>query len=82
MSYLSPEIVELLRNYVISANSAICAILATVELFQGRSWSEGMMIGGGYVPGLVWTFILWTRRELRTLDLGELERLRYSTKTR
>jgi hypothetical protein len=36
-----------------------------------------MMVGGGYVPLFVLVFILWARRELRAVDLGELERLRY-----
>jgi hypothetical protein len=39
-----------------------------------------MAIGGGYVPGLILTVVLWARRELRVVDLGELERLRYTTK--
>lgn len=57
-------------------------LLAVAELAQGRTWSEGMMIGGGYVPGLILTVVLWARRELRVVDLGELEKLRYSTKGR
>ncbi|KAF2745712.1 hypothetical protein M011DRAFT_446990 [Sporormia fimetaria CBS 119925] len=78
--YLSPETADLLRQYMIPVNAALCAILCITELAQRRSWGEGMMIGGGYVPGFVLTFILWARRELRVVDLGELERLRYRTK--
>jgi hypothetical protein len=80
--YLTDEATEVLRKYSIPANAALCAILAVVEMARGRTWGEGMTIGGGYIPGFVLVFILWARRELRAVDLGELERLRYRTKGR
>jgi hypothetical protein len=36
-----------------------------------------MTVGGGYMPGLVFSVVMWARRELRVVDMGELERLRY-----
>lgn len=78
--YLSSDTAEIVRKYIITANSSLCVILALWELMQRRSWSEGMMIGGGYIPGFVFAVILWARQELRVMDLGELERLRYRTK--
>ncbi|KAF2279659.1 uncharacterized protein EI97DRAFT_499063 [Westerdykella ornata] len=47
--YLSTDTVELLRKYIIPLNASICAVLALVELLSGRTWSEGMMIGGGII---------------------------------
>ena len=35
-----------------------------------------MVVGGGYVPGVVLGVILWARRELRAVDMVELERAR------
>ncbi|KAF2127282.1 hypothetical protein P153DRAFT_377535 [Dothidotthia symphoricarpi CBS 119687] len=78
--YISEEIADLLAQYIVPMNAAVCGILAVHELWQRRAWSEGMMIGGGYLPGLILTTILWARRELRVMDLGELERLRYRSK--
>lgn len=57
------------------ANGAVCGLLAVLELVQGREWREGMMIGGGFISGLVLTVVLWARRELRVVDMNELERL-------
>ncbi|ORY03943.1 hypothetical protein BCR34DRAFT_492009 [Clohesyomyces aquaticus] len=80
LPYLTPEQSALVRRYLIPANALLCAIFALYELSQGRAWSEGMMIGGGYVPGFIFAVILVARRELRTFDLGELEGLRYRFK--
>lgn len=74
--WVSDEVQELLAQYVIPANSAVCGLLALLELVQGRQWREGMMIGGGYLPGLVLTVVLWARRELRVVDMSELQQLR------
>jgi hypothetical protein len=57
-------------------NAALCIGLAVHEVARGRAWSEGMVIGGGYVPGVVLGVIVWARRELRAIDLVELERAR------
>ncbi|KAF2266705.1 hypothetical protein CC78DRAFT_614881 [Lojkania enalia] len=80
LPYLSDKTSDLVRKYLIPVNGAICIFLMLHELWQGREWQQGMMIGGGYVPGFILSVILWARRELRVLDLGELERLRYRTK--
>jgi hypothetical protein len=74
--YLSEEAADLMAQYIVLANAGVCVLFAIVELWQGRAWSEGVMIGGGYLPGLVLGTLLWARRELRTVDLGELEKLK------
>jgi hypothetical protein len=78
--YLSDDIAELVGKYIVPANGAMCVLLALLELWQGRTWSEGMMVGGGYLPGFVLSVVLWARRELRVVDLGELEKLKYGSK--
>jgi hypothetical protein len=55
-------------------------VLAVLELWQGRTWSEGVMVGGGYLPGFMLSVVLWARRELRVVDMGELEKLKYQAK--
>ena len=80
MPYLSEEAVELVARYIVPVNAALCAALALVEVWQGREWSEGVTIGGGYVPGVIMMVVMFARRELRTVDLGELEKLRYRSK--
>lgn len=74
--WLSEEVQELLARYIVPGNGVVCGLLAVAELVQGREWREGMMIGGGYLPGLVLTVILWARRELRVVDMSELQQLR------
>jgi hypothetical protein len=74
--YVSEEMANLLAKYTVPVNAALCAILAVAELWKGREWSDGMSIGGGYLPGLIFVVVLWARRELRVVDLGELERLK------
>lgn len=74
--WLSDEVQETLARYVVPANGAVCGLLAVLELVKGREWREGMMVGGGYLPGLVLTVVLWARRELRAVDLSELRQLR------
>ncbi|KAF2740706.1 hypothetical protein EJ04DRAFT_163534 [Polyplosphaeria fusca] len=77
LPYLSRDSSVLVRRYLVVTNAVICGMLAAWELWQGRTWSEGMMIGGGFVPGFILCVILWARKELRVVDLGELEKLRY-----
>ncbi|KAJ4365154.1 hypothetical protein N0V83_008772 [Neocucurbitaria cava] len=74
--YLSDEVADLLAEYVVTVNRAVCGALALFELWQGRAWSEGVMIGGGYLPGLICMIILYARTELRIIDMDELERLK------
>lgn len=73
---MSEEMADLVGKYIVPANAAVCVLFAIIELWQGRAWSEGLMVGGGYLPGLVLGTLLWARRELRTVDLGELEKLK------
>ncbi|KAF1921808.1 hypothetical protein BDU57DRAFT_467650 [Ampelomyces quisqualis] len=78
--FLSDGGADLLARYIVAANGGVCAVLALLELWQGRSWSEGVMVGGGYLPGFVLSVVMWARRELRVVDLGELEKLKYRSK--
>ena len=82
MPYIAGSTADFLEKYIVSANGLLCVILAVVELFQGRTWGEGMTVGGGYLPGLVMTVVMFARRELRTMDMTELERLRYDTRSK
>ena len=74
--WLSDEVQELLARYIVPGNGVVCGLLTLLELVRGREWREGMMVGGGYLPGLVLTVVLWARRELRVVDMSELETLR------
>lgn len=78
--YISNATADLVAEYIIAANGALCAVLAVVEMLQGRTWGEGMTVGGGYLPGLVFAVVMFARRELRAVDMSELERLRYQSK--
>ena len=77
--FISDEVAAVLDKYLILVNVVVCCFLALIEVGQGRTWGEGMMIGGGYVPGFVLVVVMFARRELRVVDLGELEKLRYRT---
>ena len=74
--YISDKSSEVLAKYTVPINAGICALLAVLELVRGQSWSEGVMIGGGYLPGFVFSVVLWARRELRVMDMSELEKLK------
>jgi hypothetical protein len=76
VSWLSDEVQGLLARYIVPGNGVVCGLLVLLELMRGREWREGMMVGGGYLPGLVLTVVLWARRELRVVDMSELETLR------
>jgi len=79
--YISKEVADQVGEYIVPVNGVLCALSTGWELWQNRAWSEGITVGGGYLPVLVWVVIMWARRELRTVDLGELERLRYQGKS-
>ena len=70
----------MLAKYIVPANAGICVLLAILELLRGRSWSEGVAVGGGYLPGFVLSVVLWARRELRVMDMSELEKLKIGAK--
>ncbi|KAL5402071.1 hypothetical protein PMIN03_010967 [Paraphaeosphaeria minitans] len=78
--YISDATAEVVARYIVAANGVLCGVLAVAEMLQGRSWGAGMSVGGGYLPGLVFTVVLFARRELRAVDMSELERLRYQSK--
>ncbi|KAF2490928.1 hypothetical protein BU16DRAFT_530514 [Lophium mytilinum] len=68
-----------LRRYITYLNGALVVVLALRELSSGRGWREGMA-GGGYVPGFVYAVVLFARTQLRAVDVGVLEGLRYRYK--
>lgn len=76
MPYISDETADHLAKYIVPANAGIAILLALLELVRGRSWSEGVVVGGGYLPGVVLSVVLWARRELRVMDMSELEKLK------
>lgn len=78
--YISGETADVLKTYAVPVNGAVCVALAVGELILRREWRQGVMVGGGYLPGFVFVVCMWARRELRVVDLGELERLRYRGK--
>ena len=73
VTWLSDEMQALLARYIVPVNGVVCGVLALLELLRGREWREGMMVGGGYLPGLVLSVVLWARRELRSVDMSGLQ---------
>jgi hypothetical protein len=71
--WLSDQSQVLLARYLVPANGVMCGVLALLELLRGREWREGMRVGGGYLPGLVLSVVLWARRELRGVDMSGLQ---------
>jgi len=78
--YVSDEVADALAKYIVPTNAGLCAILAFFEMWRGRSWSGSMGIGGGYLPGVVFGVVMWARRELRVMDMSELEKLKSGMK--
>jgi hypothetical protein len=76
---LSEEVAEVLAKYIVPANAGLCMLLVILELFSGHEWSESLTIGGGFLPGFILSVVLWARMELRVVDLGELEKLRFTS---
>lgn len=74
--YVSEGVANVLAEWVVVGNGVLCGVLAVVEVFRGRAWGEGMAVGGGYLPGLVMMVVMFARRELRAVDMSELDRLR------
>jgi hypothetical protein len=77
---LSDEVTDMVARWIVGVNGVVCVGLGVLELWQGRTWSEGVMVGGGFLPGFVMSVVLWARRELRVVDMGELEKLKYQAK--
>ena len=73
VTWLSDEMQALLARYIVPVNGVVCGVLALLELLRGREGREGMMVGGGYLPGLVLSVVLWARRELRSVDMSGLQ---------
>lgn len=81
VSYVSDEVAEMLAKYTVPVNAGLCVVLAVTEFFSGHEWSEGLAAGGGFLPGFVLSVVLWARRELRVVDMTELETLKFASKT-
>lgn len=73
--YVSTEVADVLADWIVIVNRAVCGILALYELWRGTEWSRGLMIGGGFLPGLICLVVLYARTELRIIDLNALEKL-------
>ncbi|KAH7401643.1 hypothetical protein BKA66DRAFT_451118 [Pyrenochaeta sp. MPI-SDFR-AT-0127] len=74
--YISTELADLLAENIVVANRAVGGVLALYELWQGGEWSEGFMVGGGYLPLLICMIVLWARTELRIIDMDTLKKLK------
>lgn len=74
--WIEDDVADVLAKYIVPANGVVCVLLTFLELWRGRTWSEGVMVGGGYLPGVVFSVVLWARRELRVMDMSELEKLK------
>jgi hypothetical protein len=72
--YLSSETQDVIADYIVPVNRAVCGLMALYEVWQQREWSEGFTAGGGFLPGVVCLVILWARTELRIIDMAELEK--------
>lgn len=72
--FVSPEVAELLAGYIVTVNRAMCGFLALYEVWLGGEWIQGLMIGGGFLPGVICMVILYARTELRIIDVEQLRR--------
>jgi hypothetical protein len=72
--YISESTADMIADNIVTINRAICGALALSEVWLERSWSEGFMVGGGFLPGVICFVILWARTELRIIDMDALER--------
>ncbi|KAI4700062.1 hypothetical protein J4E81_004098 [Alternaria sp. BMP 2799] len=77
--YISEEAADKIADSIVPINRAVCGLLALYEVWQGRGWGEGLMVGGGFLPGVICMIILWARTELRIIDMDTLEKMNKST---
>ena len=80
MPWISEAAAEVVAEWIVLANAAVCGVLAVVEVLQGRSWGEGLIVGGGFLPGVIMGVVMLARRELREVDMSALERLHSASK--
>ncbi|EUC50035.1 hypothetical protein COCMIDRAFT_32606 [Bipolaris oryzae ATCC 44560] len=73
--YISETTADAIAENIITVNRALCGILALSEVWVERDWSQGFMVGGGFLPGLICFVVLWARTELRIIDMDALEEL-------
>ncbi|KAF2846345.1 hypothetical protein T440DRAFT_558311 [Plenodomus tracheiphilus IPT5] len=70
--FISTATADLLAEWIVLVNRAVCGVLALWEVWKAGSWVEGLGVGGGFLPGLVCLVILWARTELRIIDVEQL----------
>lgn len=75
-----PDADRSVRRHIVPLNGVLSAVLAVREGLAGTGWREGLAGGGGYVPAFVFLLVLVARTQLRPVDVGGLERLRYRYK--
>lgn len=73
--YISAEVADKIGDYIMPINRAVCGLLALYEVWLARDWSEGFMVGGGFLPGVICLVILWARTELRIIDMEVLDKI-------
>jgi hypothetical protein len=73
--YVSEQTADVIGDYIVTVNRAVCGLLALYEVWLSRDWSEGFMVGGGFLPGVLCLVILWARTELRIIDMNALEKM-------
>jgi hypothetical protein len=73
--YISEQTADVVGDYIVMVNRALCGLLALYEVWLSRNWSEGFTIGGGFLPGVICMVILWARTELRIIDMNALEKM-------
>ncbi|KAJ0414111.1 hypothetical protein BJY00DRAFT_45610 [Aspergillus carlsbadensis] len=76
----NPDLKAHIRQYLISANSAVCALLGLVYLFSSGTSAPVMQPTAYLVPAALLSIILLVRRVMVSVDLAPLNELRYEYK--